>query len=188
MDLGMKTKSLQTMQGTAKSGAEGFGMVEFLIATVVMVVGLLGVMSLFGHTLLSLRFAEQNLIAKQKAREAIESIFTARNTAQVTFDQIQGTDSGGIFLTGLQPLQVPGSDGLVGTADDGAAETMVLSGSDGILGTADDKTMSLSEFQRQIAITTLSSDLRQVVITLRYSPTRGFVRNYQVTSYISRFR
>ncbi len=163
-------------------------MVEFLIATVVMLVGLMGVLSLFGHALLSMRFAEQNLVAKQKAREAIESIFTARNTAQVTFDQIQGTDNSGIFLTGLQPLKVPGTDGLVGTADDGAAETMVLAGRDGLLGTSDDTITTLSQFQRQIAITTLSTDLRQITVTMRYSPTRGFVRDYQVTSYISRFR
>ena len=163
-------------------------MVEFLIATVVLLIGLLGVLSLFGYTLLAMRYAEQNLIAKQKAREAIESIFTARNTAQVTFDQIRNVANGGVFLDGLQSLKVPGADGLVGTADDGAVETMVLAGNDGILGTSDDKTLTLNQFQRQIAIATLNADLRQITVTLRYSPSRGFVRNYQVTSYISRFR
>jgi len=184
----MKTKRLPMTNGTADRAEQGFGMVEFLVATVVMLIGMLGVLSLFGHTLLSLRFAEQNLIAKQKAREAIESIFTARNTAQVNFDQIRNVANGGVFLDGLQSLKVPGADGLVGTADDGAVETMVLSGNDGILGTSDDKTMTLNQFQRQIAIATLNADLRQITVTLRYSPSRGFLRNYQVTSYISRFR
>ena len=170
------------------TSGQGFGMVEFLIATVVLLIGLLGVLSLFGYTLLAMRFGEQNLIAKQKAREAIESIFTARNTAQVAFDQIRNVANGGVFLDGLQSLKVPGADGLVGTADDGAVETMVLSGNDGILGTSDDKTLTLNQFERQIAITTLNADLRQITVTLRYSPSRGFVRNYQVTSYISRFR
>jgi len=184
----MRTKYLSATKDGANGTEQGFGMVEFLIATVVLLIGLLGVLSLFGHTLLSLRFAEQNLIAKQKAREAIESIFTARNTAQVAFDQIRNVSNSGVFLDGLQSLKVPGADGLVGTSDDGAVETMVLAGNDGLLGTSDDKTLTLNEFQRQIAITTLNADLRQITVTLRYSPSRGFVRNYQVSSYISRFR
>ena len=77
---------------------------------------------------------------------------------------------------------------MVGTADDGVAETMTLSGNDGIFGTGDDKTLTLSQYQRQITITSLNTDLRQITVSMRYSPTRGFVRNYQVTSYISRFR
>lgn len=184
----MRIKHLSTTREATNATEQGFGMIEFLVASVVLLIGLLGVLSLFGYTLLSLRFAEQNLIAKQKAREAIESIFTARNTAQVTFDQIRNVSNSGVFLDGLQSLKVPGADGLVGTADDGAVETMVLSGNDGVLGTADDKTLTLNQFQRQITIATLNADLRQITVTLRYSPTRGFVRNYQVTSYISRFR
>ena len=186
----MEMRTMRSSATTAPTGwgEQGFGMVEFLIATLLLLIGLLGVLSLFGYTLLSLRYAEQNLIAKQKAREAIESIFTARNTAQVAFDQIRNVANGGVFLNGLQSLKVPGADGLVGTADDGTVETMVLAGNDGLLGTADDKTLTLNQFERQIAITTLNTDLRQITVTLRYSPTRGFVRNYQVTSYISRFR
>ena len=167
---------------------QGFGMIEFMIASAVLLIGLVGVLALFAHTMIALSFAEQNVIAKQKAREAMESIFTARNTAQVSFDQIQNVSTGGIFLNGFQALKEPGDDGLVGTSDDGAVESMTSAGNDGVMGTADDKTILLNSFQRQMTITSINPDLRQITITLRYGPTRGIRRDYQVVSYVSRYR
>jgi type II secretory pathway pseudopilin PulG len=173
---------------TSQKNEAGMGLLEFLVAMVVLLIGLTGVLALFSHTVIALGFAQQNLIAKQKAREAMESIFTARNTAQVSFDQIRNVSAGGVFLDGLQPLKEPGTDGLVGTSDDGSLEEMVLAGTDELLGTADDEVRPLGGFQRQIQITPVSSDLRQITITLRYSGTQGFTRNYQVVSYISPYR
>jgi len=155
---------------------------------VVLLIGLIGVMALFGHTIIALGFAQQNLIAKQKAREAMESIFTARNTAQVSFDQIRNVSDGGVFLDGLQPLNDPGPDGLVGTSDDGSIETMRLAGKDGLLGTPDDEARPLTGFRRQIQLSSISAEMRQITITLRYSGKQGFTRNYQVVSYISPYR
>jgi hypothetical protein len=173
---------------TSETGETGVGLLEFLIAMVVLLIGLTGALALFSHTLIALSFAQQNLIAKQKAREAMESIFTARNTAQVSFAEIRNVSAGGIFLDGLQPLNKPGVDGLVGTADDGAIEEMVLAGNDQLLGTPDDEVRPLAGFQRQIQITPVNSDLRQITVTLRYSGAQGFTRNYQVVSYISSYR
>jgi hypothetical protein len=169
-------------------GSRGFGMIEFMIAALVLLIGLVGVLGLFAHTMIALSFAEQNVIAKQKAREVMESIFTARNTAQVNFNQIQNVSAGGIFLNGFQPLRVPGPDGLVGTADDGAIETLVSVGNDGIANTADDKVIPLNSFQRQISVAPINVDLRQITITLRYGPTAGIRRDFQVVSYVSRYR
>jgi hypothetical protein len=177
----------RTVHGCSQ-GSSGFGMIEFMIASAVLLIGLVGVLALFAHTMISLSFAEQNVIAKQKTREAMESIFTARNTAQVSFAQIQNVSTGGIFLNGFQPLRVPGADGLIGTADDGAIETMVSVGNDGIAGTSDDKTITLNSFQRQMSINSINADLRQITITLRYGPTQGIRRDYQVVSYVSRYR
>ena len=173
---------------TSKKTEVGMGLLEFLVAMVVLLIGLTGVLALFAHTLIALSFAQQNLIAKQKAREAMEGIFTARNTAQVSFGQIRNVSAGGIFLDGLQPLNEPGVDGLVGTPDDGALEKMVLAGNDQLLGTADDEVRPLAGFQRQIEITPVNSDLRQITVTLRYSGAQGFTRNYRVVSYISSYR
>ena len=178
----------QSSKTTAAGQSDGFGLLEFLIAMAILLIGLTGVMALFAHAIVSLSYSEQNVIAKQKARETMESIFTARNTAQVTFDQINNVSNSGVFLNGLQPLKVPGTDGVVGTSDDGGVETMVLAGPDGIVGTSDDKTITLNTFQREIAITSLNNDLRQVAVTIKYHTAQGAAKKYQVVSYISRFR
>ncbi|HVN83164.1 MAG TPA: prepilin-type N-terminal cleavage/methylation domain-containing protein [Terriglobia bacterium] len=161
-------------------GAQGFSLLEFLMAMMVLLIGLGGIMGLFMHSMVAMTFAEESLIAKQKAREALECIFTARNTQQVTFDKVRNTGSGtGIFVTGLQSLTTPGDDGLVGTADDGPVESMVM---------PDGTSRVLNEFQRQIEITDLTDDLRQITVTIRYAAPRGWIRNYQVRTYISRYR
>ena len=134
------------------------------------------------------------LIAKQKSREALESIYTARNTSQINFDMIQNVDDG-IFLVGYQPLRRPSGDGLVGTADDGAIETLTLPGPDGVMNTPDDEVRVLSSFQRQIQIApilyaddTINPDVRRVLVSIRYNTPLGGQGTYQVESYISRFR
>src|SRR5438093_12019869 len=115
-----------------RNGSEGFSLVEFMVAMVVMLIGLVGMLGLFTHGLFAMKFGDNSLIAKEKAREALESIFTARNTQQVTFSQIKNVSNGGIFLNGFQSLKIPGNDGIAGTADDGAIETMASPGPDGV--------------------------------------------------------
>jgi len=171
-----------------RNESRGFSLVEFMVAMVVMLIGLTSVLGLFTHGLFATKFSDNSLIAKEKAREALESIFTARNTQQVTFSQVKTVSNGGIFLNGFQSLKVSGNDGIVGTADDGAIETMVFPGPDGALGTSDDLIRTLNEFQRQISITTVNSDVSQITITVRYILTGSLERDYTVTSYISRFR
>lgn len=173
---------------TQRNGSEAFSLVEFMVAMVVMLIGLTGILGLFTHGLFAMKFADNSLIAKEKAREALESIFTARNTQQVTFSQVKNVSNGGIFLNGFQSMKVPGTDGIVGTADDGAIETMVSPGPDGVLGTGDDLIRTLNEFQRQISITAIDTDINQITITVRYILTGSVQRDYTVTSYISRFR
>jgi hypothetical protein len=187
--MGVAMRTWKTINGsTDRRRSSGFSLVEFLFAMVILVVGLVGLLGLFSHSLFSMKFAEHSLIAKQKAREALETIFTARNTQQVTFDQLKNVANGGVFLSGFQPMREPGTDGIVGTADDQGVENMVWPGLDGILGNSDDEVRPLSEFERQISVTSINPDLHQITITVRYRSTSGMQRNYQVTSYISRFR
>ena len=70
--------------------------------------------------------SQLNGTAKQLANEAIESILTARETANVTWTQIQNTGSGGIFIPGFVAIDCPGVDGIVGTADDAACGPQIL--------------------------------------------------------------
>jgi type II secretory pathway pseudopilin PulG len=173
----------------------GFGLVEVVIAILILSIGLVSLSGLFGAAISSMYLSQESLIAKQLARETLESIFTARNTHQITFDQIMNVGAGGIFQDGFQSVTVAGDDGLVGTADDGAIAEMVLPGPDGYMGTGDDEIRSLANFQRQILIQpvirpdlTVDANLRQVTTFVRYANVRGQPITYQVDSLVSRFR
>src|SRR3954471_5907397 len=68
-----------------RSGDEGFTLIEVMIAIVVMSVGLLAVIASFATAISATQSAEEDLIARQKVLEAMESIYTARNAQQIPF-------------------------------------------------------------------------------------------------------
>jgi type II secretory pathway pseudopilin PulG len=187
------------------SGQSGFSIIEVMIAIVITAVGILTVVAAFATAVASTQNAQENLVARQKALEALESIFTARNTQQITFSQIANIPSGGIFTSGATPLWSAGNDGLVNTADDlpyatqgvcpAGPECITLPGPDGILGTADDVAMTLSNFTRQIEIDpvlqpddTVNPNLKQVIVTVSYLNSSTVPRSYTVTALISSYR
>lgn len=183
----------------------GFTLVEVMIAIAVLSIGILTIIAAFASAVASTHNSQENLISRQKALEAMESIFTARNTQQISFGAINNIPSGGIFVTGATPLWAAGPDGLVNTADDApfaangvcpaGPECIPMPGPDGILGTADDIPMSLGNFTRQIAIApvlnadgTVNPNLRQITVTVSYAGSNGSARNYTVNALISSFR
>jgi prepilin-type N-terminal cleavage/methylation domain-containing protein len=198
---------MRMQQKACKKQQRGFTLIETMIAIVVMTVGLLALVASFAAALTATQSAQEDLIARHKALDAMESIYTARNAQQIPFASINNTASGGIFLGGAQPLLCAGADGIVGTGDDapctvpnsgaacpGGVECLVLPGSDGILGTADDITQSLSNFSRTITFnpTLLPSggtntNLIAVTITVTYSkagwPNRSYTVNGLISSY-----
>lgn len=131
--------------------------------------------------------AQEDSTARQKARQAMEDVFTARDTQTISFSQICNVGSGPtcIFINGFEPMYTAGPDGILNTADDGTIaplpglvdsanagagnilptgcsaapciETIDTPGPDGILGTADDVFVPLMGFQRQIQITQVSN-------------------------------
>jgi Prokaryotic N-terminal methylation motif len=180
----------------AQTRERGFGLIEAMIAAGILVVGLAGIAALFAQAIQFLQYTREDLIAKQKAREALESVYSARNDSTIGFAGIQNIAYGGIFLNGFQPLFLPGPNGVVGTIGQSAIlDRQVLAGPDGILGTADDIILPLNNFQRQILIQPLidstgnvSPDIRQISVTVQVTdPVRG-IHNYTVTGYISRFQ
>ncbi|MFQ5739084.1 MAG: hypothetical protein ACE5JX_08710 [Acidobacteriota bacterium] len=163
-------------------------MIETFVAMMLVLVGLVGMMSLFSLSVATTRFSRQELISRQKARELLESLYTARNTQQISFDMVNNLSAGGIFLDGFQPVRRAGADGLMGTGDDGEVQEERLPGADGIVGTADDEIRPLSDFERQATITQLSDKLREVAVIVRYTTPQGWQREYELKSYVSAFR
>jgi len=196
------------MQSKSRSSAQrGFTLIETMIAIAIMSIGIVTLLAAFGTAVGSTQNAEENLIARQKTLEAMESIYTARNTQQVTFAEIANISSGGIFTNGAVQLLCAGPDGLVNTADDvncaasgpcpAGPQCVVLPGPDGILGTADDVAMSLANFTRTIQINsvlesdgvTINPNLKQIEVTVTYtSGTSSIPHTYTVYSLISAFR
>jgi type II secretory pathway pseudopilin PulG len=189
-----------------KNAQGGFTIIETMIAIAILSFGILTLVATFATAVGATQNAQSNLIARQKALQAIESIYTARNSQQITFGQIANIENGGIFVNGSEQLLFAGPDGLVNTADDtnfpasgvcpAGPESLTLPGPDGILGTADDTCMSLSNFTRTIAISTvLESDgvtvnpnLKQVAVTVAYSTGNyGKSQSYTVNALISSF-
>jgi len=201
----------QENKSTRKPRSEhGFTILEVMIATVVMTIGILAVMASFATAIAATESAQEDLIARHKALDAMESIYTARNSQQLPFSSIQNIANGGVFKSGAQSLLCAGPDGIVGTADDvsctapdtgaacpGGVECLVLPGPDGVLGTADDVTQSLANFTRTIAFNSVSLPAAQgggpnpnliaVTVTVSYIKPGWPARSYSVNALISSY-
>jgi type II secretory pathway pseudopilin PulG len=164
----------------------GFSLVEALIAAVILAGGLLALAYGISQGMVIASTSHYHQIAKEKASEALESVNTSRDTRVIAWNQIRNVGNGGIFQDGPQVLRDRGPDGLINTADDGAPESEVLPGKDGILGTGDDVVNSLDAFRRQILITDLAPNLRQIRVIVSYQ-VGHLTRQCEVISYISSF-
>jgi type II secretory pathway pseudopilin PulG len=168
----------------AASDQSGFSLLETVFAIGILSVGALGMAGVFTQGMQRTISSPGDLIATQKAAEAIESVFSARDSHTITWDQLRNENNGGIFLNGAQPLKVPGADGVVNTHDDGAIESIDLPGPDQKLGTSDDVTQKLDGYTREILITDLNDDLRSITVTITYK-SGAQTRNYSITAFIS---
>ena len=189
------------------SGDRGFSLLEVMIAIVVMSIGLMAVIASLVTAMAATQSGQLDLIARQKALEALESIYTARNSQQIPFAEVANQANGGIFVGTAMQLLCPGADGLEGTSDDvpctdqngnvcpdGGAQCMVLPGKDGILGTIDDVTMSLGNFSRTITITpvllpsgAVNQNMMAITVSVSYTKAGMPARTYTVNGLISSY-
>ena len=168
---------------------QGLSLIETMIAMLVLTVGAIGMASVFLYGMQSASSSPNELVATQKAAEAVESVFAARDAHTITWAQLRNASNGGIFLSGEQQLKTAGNDGIILTGDAGeAVETVLMPGVDQQLGTGDDKTESLASFTRQIAIADVggSTSLRVLTVTVTY-PVGTVRRTFSITAYISAF-
>lgn len=196
-----------------KNRQRGFTIIETMIAIAIMTVGITTLIAAFATAVSATQNAQENLIARQKTLEAIESVYTARNTTELSFAQVANVSSGGIFLNGTNPLLCTGTNGMYGTAGFGGytgdqpcaasspcpagPQCVVLPGPDGVLGTADDTAMSLANFNRSIQINnvlesdgvTVNPNLKQVAVTVNYYASGSAqAHSYSVSTLISQYR
>lgn len=189
-------------------GDAGFSLIETLIAMAILAAGLLSLAGVFVMGLNQLASSSAALIAREKAREAVESVHTARDTRVITWCQIYNVSSArgtacasapaGVFVDGAQPLRNAGPDGLVNTADDEGIEESLSPGPDNVLGTDDDVRTPLTGYTREILISEIltngvaNQNLRRLRIRVRYGKLveneSGVLepeRVYELTTYIS---
>jgi prepilin-type N-terminal cleavage/methylation domain-containing protein len=181
-------------QRQRRSDHSGFTLLEAVVAMAILTVGLLGLAQGFYIGMRHMATSSANLIAREKAREAVESVHTARDTRIITWAEIKNVSNGGQFLDGAQPLNKAGVDGLVNTADDADAglETLRDPGPNGTFeysSPSDDIVTPLIGFTRQIQIIELNPvnlDLRELRVTITYQvgPQRG---TYTLRTFISAF-
>jgi len=181
------------MKKTAKpSRKNGFTLLETMIAMAVLSFGVLSLASFYTQGLKNSYQAQIQFIAQQKAQEAMETIFTARDTKLLTWAQITNVSQGGVFNDGPQQLCDPGPDGLFGTQDDNCAipdGIDVGPGPDGIFGTADDVMIPLNPWMtRTILFTPVPNvpNLNQVTVTINWTY-EGQTGQFQITSYVSNY-
>jgi len=154
----------------------GFSLVEVMVAMFILTAGLLPLAALFAVGVQRMTASTPQLLAREKAREAIESVHAARDTGEASWATIRNLADGGVFLNGAQAIKAPGNDGLVNTADDGATE------------------IPLSQMTREIDINTLNVDgtttvnvnLREVRVVVRYAVGSTWF-TYVLTTYISSY-
>ena len=186
--MGAVSEDMNMQTNARKKSESGFSLLETIMAIVVLTIGVLSLAGVLAAGLAYMSMSQMDFIAQQKASEAVESIFTARDSGALTWPQILNTADGGIFAAAPSQLLDPGPDGIIGTADDALPVDCVVSpGPDGILGTADDTCAPLNPFTRTIAITKNvngDTNLRQITVTMNYTAGQ-FTRQYQLVTFIS---
>jgi type II secretory pathway pseudopilin PulG len=148
----------------------GFSLIEVLAAIVILMVGALALAGGVALGARRLTGSQDQILASQRAAEAAESVFKARDNRTLTWAQIRnvvGTGgNSGIFVDGQQPVRAPGVDGLVNTADDGA---VIQTG-----------------MTREIEIRDLNPTLRQLRVIVRYRSPLG-MQDFVLTTYLSSY-
>ncbi len=178
----------------------GFSLIETLIAMAILATGLLSLAGVFVMGLGQLTVSSASLVAREKAREAVESVHTARDTKTIAWCEIRNAatptncpdEAPGAFVNEATPLLTPGPDGLVNTADDDEdIEVSLNPGADNVLGTEDDIRMPLANYTRQIIISDMllangqvNPNLRRLTVTIRYTVGQT-QRTYTLTTFVS---
>lgn len=177
-------------------GADGFTLLETIVAMLMMMVGMLGLASAISMSLMVSNRGRNVTNTKLLIVSVLEQMEMLRNTRQLTYGQISNTGDAGLaivpqggqnfggFPNTFQPVSTnPGPDGIFGTADD-----LVDAGANGNYGDGDDFTnpsLARPGYTRQILITNLSGTLKRIQVTVRYPSASGQVEEQTGISYLN---
>jgi prepilin-type N-terminal cleavage/methylation domain-containing protein len=179
----------------SNSSEKGFSLVEVMFALGILTVGVLGAAGIISQDMQRLGSSPADVIVTQKAQQAIEAVFAARDSHRLTWAQIRNVQgiSGhddGVFLDAALPLYLAGPDGLVNTNDDiQTVESFPLPGKDGRLGTSDDGLEVLANYTRQITIRDVANEdgnLRTITVTVTFQ-NGATKQTYVLSSLISAY-
>ncbi|HKE56134.1 MAG TPA: prepilin-type N-terminal cleavage/methylation domain-containing protein [Pyrinomonadaceae bacterium] len=185
----MPTQNKQTPTQAANSSCDGFTLLETVVALLILSTALLGLASAIGYALMVSNSGRGVTNTKLLVVSVLEQMETLRNNGQLRFSEIAnaGQVTGGTFPgfpNGFVAVSSnPGPDAIFGTADD-----LIDPGPDKIYGTADDFTntsLARAGYTREIVITNLSSSLKRIQVTLRYSPNGGQQKELVGVSYLN---
>jgi type IV pilus assembly protein PilV len=194
-------KQAEAPRKSGRSRRAGFTLIETMIAMLVLSIGVLGLAATLTSSLAYINSSQYDYIAQQKAAQAVESIFTARDLGEATWSSICNVGSAlctsGIFVNGATSLCDAGPDGIIDTADDYngtacsvQADAILLPASSGTLNatTASRVPLTNYSFQRTITITAFPNvpNLRTIAVLITYRA-GIFRRTYTLTTNISNF-
>jgi len=176
----------QTRNSRNKRTQSGFTLLEAMISILVLSFGVLSLAAIYSQGAYYAAMAQFDYIAEKKAEQAVEAMFTARDTQTLTWANLQNVSTGGVFVDGPSKILLPGSDGLVGTVSDiGSADEVVITGAT--------TSIDLNPFMtRTIAISPVvvagntEPNLRMITVTITYE-LGSHQRTYTLISYISSF-
>jgi type II secretory pathway pseudopilin PulG len=181
----------QAARPRQRKGEAGFSLVESLTAVSLLAIGLLSLAAVFTKSVQRMSNLTWDVLAKEKAAEAIENILAARDEGRLAWEEMNNTgEEDGIFVKGPQALVSPGPDRLPNTADDDEETPTNLRrpGPDGQLLTDDDEVIDLAVFKREIVIAPVGGGgtLREVRVIITHNA-GGVQRTIQMRSYVSSF-
>lgn len=184
----MLNKRLHKSTSKKRNNEAGLTLLETVVALMILTVGLLGVASAVGYSLMAANRGRGVTNSKMLIVSALEQMETLRDTGQLTFAEISNYHIEGSsfsnFPTEFLPVStIPGPDGVFGTADD-----LIVPGQDGTYGTSDDYTdpsKARPGVTRQILISSINPLLKRIQVTLRYSPNGGEMKELVGVSYLN---
>ena len=175
MEIILSNSCSRAISRRRSQGEAGFSLVEMVVATFILTVGLLGLASAIGYSLMASNSGRGLTNAKLLVVSALEQMETLRNSGQLNFAEISnvhvlGSSFSNFPTTFLPVSKVPGPDFVYGTMDDPGRT---------------DPNFAVIGVTRQILIEELSPTLKRIQVTLEYSPSGGTKQQLVCSSFLN---